>query len=102
MRRRLVTSTAAIALISVIVLGVPLGLVEAARVRSDATARLEREADAVASAIDDPRRGQRGRGPPRATPADPAGPARALRPRRAPRVDHDPRRTADSGGRTRG
>ncbi len=53
MRRRLVTSTAAIALASVIVLGVPLGLVEAARVRTDATARLEREADAVASAIDD-------------------------------------------------
>src|SRR4051812_6662868 len=53
MRRRLVTSTALIALASVIVLGVPLGLVEAARVRTDATARLEREADAVASAIDD-------------------------------------------------
>jgi signal transduction histidine kinase len=52
-RRRLVTSTAAIALASVIVLGVPLGLVEAARVRADATTRLEREADAVASAIDD-------------------------------------------------
>jgi signal transduction histidine kinase len=52
-RRRLVSSTAAIALASVIVLGVPLGLVEAARVRSDATSRLEREADAVASAIDD-------------------------------------------------
>jgi signal transduction histidine kinase len=52
-RRRLVTSTAAIALASVIVLGVPLGLVEAARVRSDTTARLEREADAVAGAIDD-------------------------------------------------
>src|SRR3954465_2956878 len=53
MRRRIVTSTALIALASVIVLGVPLGLVEAARVRSDSTARLEREADAVASAIDD-------------------------------------------------
>ena len=53
MRRRLVTSTALIALASVIVLGVPLGLVEAARVRSDSTARLEREADAVARAIDD-------------------------------------------------
>src|SRR3954468_5188687 len=53
MRRRLVTSTALIALASVIVLGVPLGLVEAARVRSDETARLEREADAVAGAIDD-------------------------------------------------
>ena len=53
MRRRIVTSTALIALASVIVLGVPLGLVEAARVRSDQTARLEREADAVAGAIDD-------------------------------------------------
>jgi len=53
MRRRLVTSTAAIALASVLVLGIPLGLVEAARVRSDAESRLEREADAVASAIDD-------------------------------------------------
>jgi signal transduction histidine kinase len=52
-RRRLVSSTAAIALASVIVLGVPLGLVEAARVRSDASSRLEREADAVSSAIDD-------------------------------------------------
>src|SRR4051794_33887611 len=53
MRRRLVTSTAIIALTSVFVLGIPLGLVEAARVRSDATSRLEREADAVAGAIDD-------------------------------------------------
>jgi signal transduction histidine kinase len=52
-RRRLVTSTALIALASVMVLGVPLGLVEAARVRSDSTSRLEREADAVAGAIDD-------------------------------------------------
>ena len=42
MRRRLVSSTAAIALAAVIMLGVPLGLVEAARVRSDSTARLER------------------------------------------------------------
>src|SRR4051794_18468755 len=53
MRRRLVTSTALIALASVFVLGVPLGLVESARVRSDAEARLEREADGVAGAIDD-------------------------------------------------
>lgn len=53
MRRRLVTSTAVIALASVLVLGIPLGLVEAARVRSDAVARLEREADTVAGAIDD-------------------------------------------------
>src|SRR3954462_8393231 len=50
---RLVTSTALIALAAVIVLGVPLGLVEAARVRSDSTARLEREAAAVSSALDD-------------------------------------------------
>src|SRR3954453_8219226 len=53
MRRRLVPPAELIPLPPVIVLGVPLGLVEAARVRSDATARLEREADAVASAIDD-------------------------------------------------
>ncbi|MFL5825603.1 MAG: histidine kinase dimerization/phospho-acceptor domain-containing protein [Thermoleophilaceae bacterium] len=53
MRRRLVSSTAVIALASVFVLGVPLGLVESARVRSDAAGRLEREADAVAGAIDD-------------------------------------------------
>src|SRR6476646_813027 len=53
MRRRIVTSTAVIALASVFVLGVPLALVDAARVRSDATSRLEREADAVAAAIDD-------------------------------------------------
>jgi hypothetical protein len=52
-RRRIVTSTAVIALASVFVLGVPLALVDAARVRSDATSRLEREADAVAAAIDD-------------------------------------------------
>lgn len=53
MRRRLVTSTAVIALASVLVLGIPLGLVQAARVRSDAVSRLEREADAIAGAIDD-------------------------------------------------
>src|SRR3954453_3645422 len=53
MRRRLVPPAELIPLPPVIVLGVPVGLVEAARVRSDATARLEREADAVASAIDD-------------------------------------------------
>lgn len=53
MRRRLIGSTALIALAAVIVLGVPLGVVEAARVREDTTARLEREADAVAGVIDD-------------------------------------------------
>jgi len=53
MRRRLIISTALIALAAVVVLGVPLGAVEAARLRQDATSRLEREADAVAGAIDD-------------------------------------------------
>lgn len=53
MRRRLILSTALIALASVIVLGVPLGAVEAARLRQDTTGRLEREADAAAGAVDD-------------------------------------------------
>jgi signal transduction histidine kinase len=53
MRRRLILSTALIALAAVIVLGVPLGLVDAARLRQDSTSRLEHEADAVAAAIDD-------------------------------------------------
>ncbi|HEY6761448.1 MAG TPA: ATP-binding protein [Baekduia sp.] len=52
-RRRLTTSTALIALAAVLVLGIPLGAVEAARVRSEQTGRLEREADAVASVLDD-------------------------------------------------
>jgi signal transduction histidine kinase len=52
-RRRVVTSTAVIALASVLVLGIPLGLVEASRVRTEANSRLEREADLVAGAIDD-------------------------------------------------
>src|SRR3954469_23465005 len=53
MRRRLIVSTALISLAAVIVLGVPLGAVEAARLRQDAESRLEREADAVAGAVDD-------------------------------------------------
>src|SRR5215471_15764388 len=53
MRSRLVISTAAIALAAVIILGVPLGAVEAARLHQETTSRLEREADAVSSAIDD-------------------------------------------------
>jgi signal transduction histidine kinase len=53
MRRRLILSTALIALAAVVVLGVPLGAVEAARLRQDADSRLEREADAVAGAVDD-------------------------------------------------
>jgi signal transduction histidine kinase len=53
MRRRLILSTALIALAAVIVLGVPLGAVQAARLRQDSTSELEHEADAVAGAIDD-------------------------------------------------
>src|SRR4051812_6898051 len=53
MRRRLLTSTALIAVAAVLVLGIPLAFVEAHRERADATARLEREADAVAAAVDD-------------------------------------------------
>jgi signal transduction histidine kinase len=52
-RRRLISSTALIAFAAVIVLGIPLALVEAARVRQDTTARLEREADAVAAIVED-------------------------------------------------
>ena len=53
MRRRLIASTGLIALAAVLILGVPLGIVETNNARSEATARLEREADAVASAVDD-------------------------------------------------
>jgi signal transduction histidine kinase len=53
MRRRLIGSTALIALAAVLVLGVPLGIVEAKRARGEATTRLEREADAIAAAVDD-------------------------------------------------
>jgi signal transduction histidine kinase len=53
MRRRLILSTAAISLIAVIVLGVPLGAVEAARLRGESTSKLEREADQVSAAMDD-------------------------------------------------
>jgi signal transduction histidine kinase len=53
MRRRLILSTALIALAAVIVLGVPLGAVDAARLRESSTSQLEHEADAVTGAIDD-------------------------------------------------
>lgn len=53
MRWRLVLSTALIALATVLVLGIPLAFVEANRERADADARLEREADTVAAAVDD-------------------------------------------------
>jgi signal transduction histidine kinase len=53
MRRRLILSTALISLAAVVILGIPLAAVEAARVRQDNSSRLEREADAAAGAIDD-------------------------------------------------
>jgi signal transduction histidine kinase len=53
MRRRMIVSTALIALAAVMVLGIPLGVVESRRARSEATGRLEREADAVAAAVDE-------------------------------------------------
>ncbi|MEN3280598.1 MAG: hypothetical protein V7607_1738 [Solirubrobacteraceae bacterium] len=51
MRRQLLASTTLIALAAVLVLGIPLGVVGTRLVRSDATARLEREADAVAASV---------------------------------------------------
>jgi signal transduction histidine kinase len=51
MRRRLLASTTLIALAAILVLGIPLGIVGARLVRTDATSRLEREADAVAADV---------------------------------------------------
>ena len=48
MRRRLLVSTGLIALVAVLVLGVPLGLVGSRLLRQRAEARLEREADSAA------------------------------------------------------
>ncbi|MDX6647437.1 MAG: hypothetical protein QOK40_3164 [Miltoncostaeaceae bacterium] len=53
MRARLLASSVLIALAAVIILGVPLGLVGTRLVRSDATTSLQREAQAVAGAIED-------------------------------------------------
>ena len=53
MRRQLIATTALIALAAILVLGIPLGIVESARARGDALARLEREADGIAAAVDD-------------------------------------------------
>jgi signal transduction histidine kinase len=53
MRRRIIASTGLISLAAVVILGVPLGAVEASRLRQDAVSRLEREADGAAGAIDD-------------------------------------------------
>jgi len=50
-RRRLLISTGSIALVAVLVLGVPLGIVGSRLLRQRAEARLEREADAAAVAV---------------------------------------------------
>jgi signal transduction histidine kinase len=50
-RRRLLLSTGLIALVAVLVLGVPLGIVGTGLLRQRAEARLEREADAAAVAL---------------------------------------------------
>ena len=79
MRRRLIATTVLIALAATLVLGIPLGLVESARARSDATGRLEREADEIAGAVN-------GRAPAKRA-LDTAMLARLLRPGHAAVVD---------------
>ncbi len=87
MRRRLVASTALIALAAVLVLGVPLGIVGARRAHSEAVGRLEREADTVAAAVDDPVEGGR--------PLDATALARLVHPRHwVTVIDSRGRRTA--------
>src|SRR3954467_7892868 len=51
MRRRLLLSTGLIALVAVLVLGVPLGIVGTSLLTQRAESRLEREADAAAVAL---------------------------------------------------
>src|SRR5438270_406798 len=48
MRRRLIVSTGLIAIAAVLILGVPLGIVEARHTRTEATGRLVRPLDAMA------------------------------------------------------
>jgi signal transduction histidine kinase len=71
-RRRLLVSTGLIALVAVLVLGVPLGIVGTRLLTQRAEARLEREADAAAVALG--RRARAGR------PIDAAAVAAAARP----------------------
>lgn len=53
MRKRLLVSTLLVAVVSVILLGVPLGLVATRLIRDEAQARMNREAAQVAGRIDD-------------------------------------------------
>jgi signal transduction histidine kinase len=53
MQKRLVVTTLLIAVAAVLVLGVPLGIVESRRAHNDEVAKLERDADEIAGALDD-------------------------------------------------
>jgi len=53
MRRRLILTTAIITLIALLVVGVPLGIVQSKRARSDESSKLEREADGISAALED-------------------------------------------------
>lgn len=75
MRRRLLASYVFIALAAVLVLGVPLGVVGARLVRSNAADRVERQAVAVAALVDD--RLEAGRAIPEGSVAAVIGPDRA-------------------------
>ncbi|HEY0870284.1 MAG TPA: hypothetical protein VGD55_07785, partial [Acidothermaceae bacterium] len=52
MRRRLLVSTLVVALVSVILLGIPLGIVTTKLIRDEAQKRINREATQIATALD--------------------------------------------------
>ncbi|MCU1485157.1 MAG: histidine kinase [Actinomycetia bacterium] len=74
MRRRIILATVAVAVAGIVVFGVPLAIVARSVVRADELRRLDREADAVAFAIDDDIEAGR--------PVDPTTARRVIRPDR--------------------
>ena len=52
MRRRLLVSTLVVAVVSVILLGIPLGIVTTKLIRDEAQKRINREATQIAAALD--------------------------------------------------
>ena len=52
MRRRLLVSTLIVAVVSVILLGIPLGIVTTKLIRDEAQKRINREATQIAAALD--------------------------------------------------
>jgi len=85
-RRRITLATIAVALAGIVVFGVPLAIVARRVVRDTTLRRLDREADAIAFAIDDDIEARR--------PIDPAAVQRAIRPdRRVVVTDPAGRRT---------